>query len=171
MEDTILIKSYKYPNNPHVEYKGKLLDETSHYWLVYCPKFNELKHFINEQTYISEHASLHFFSKYHGYTVSICIDDDMKPLSMFCNISTPCKNENGNITYIDIDMDYVKTSEGLWFLKNHEMYLKNSRKYHYPIQLTNFAVVSLQELKNNITNGVFPFGVQQFDTVKHLIAK
>jgi hypothetical protein len=169
MDHTITIKSYKYPNVPHIEFEGKLLEETAHYWLVFAPSSNELKHYINQQTYQSDHDSLHFFSKYHGYTVSIYIDDDMRPISMFCNISTPCTNVDDAITYIDIDMDYVKSNEGLWFLKNHENYVRNSKKYHYPIQLTNFAAVSLQELKTNITNGVFPFGVKQFDTIKHLI--
>lgn len=162
MTRPITIKSYKYPHIPHIEFSGELVEETSHYWLVHCPPNTELKHYINNQSYRFEDRSLHFFSKYHGYTVKISVTDDMKPICMFCNISTPCKSENGSITYIDIDMDYVKTTKGLWFLKNHEMYLNNSVKYHYPIQLTNFAVVSLQELKNNITNGVFPFGVSDF---------
>lgn len=167
MSQQIKIKSYKYPDIPHVEFTGELIEETRHYWFVKCPADTALHHYINHETYIFKNQTLHFFSKYHGYTVSISLDDEIKPVSMFCNISTPCTDVDGCITYIDIDMDYVKTSEGLWFLKNHEMYLENSEKYHYPIQLTNFAVVSLQELKNNIMNGVFPFDVTDFSEIKH----
>ncbi|GGB06615.1 DUF402 domain-containing protein [Macrococcus hajekii] len=162
----ITIKSYKYPNVPYIEYSGELLEETSHYWFVKCPENNILKHHIKNKELTYKEASLHFFSKYHGYTVSIAINEQMAPISMFCNISTPCTFKDGHITYTDIDIDYVKSSDGQWFIKNSDTYIENSRQFHYPIQLTNFAVVSLQELKNNIADGIFPFDVSNFSSIE-----
>lgn len=162
MSDSITIQSFKYPNIPHVQYSGEILEETPQYWFVHCQPNTILTHYINNETYTFETRSLHFFSKYHGYTVSIAVNDDMEPLSMFCNISTPCSMKNGTIQYIDIDMDYVLTKENGWYLKNKDTYLKNSDAYNYPIQLTNFALISLQELENNIANGKFPFNVKNF---------
>ncbi|WP_165980718.1 DUF402 domain-containing protein [Macrococcus carouselicus] len=166
MTNTITIKSCKYPNVPYIEYSGELLEETSHYWFVKCPENTVLKHYIKNKEIVYEYASLHFFSKYHGYTVSIAINDRMEPVSTFCNISTPCTYQDGFITYTDIDIDYVKSSAGEWFIKNSDVYIDNSRTYHYPIQLTNFAVVSLQELKNNIADDVFPFGISNFSSIE-----
>lgn len=160
----IKIKSNKYPDRPHVEVQGDLLSETSHYFFVSCEKNTPLKHFINDKTYHLEYKTLHFLSKYHGYTVSISIDEHNKPVKTFCNISTPCHiDDNGDITYIDLDMDYVKTNTDQWFLRNNDLFLESTRKYQYPLQLTNFALVSLQELKNNIKNNVFPFGIEDFN--------
>ncbi|WP_414044037.1 DUF402 domain-containing protein [Macrococcus animalis] len=164
--NTIKIKSHKYPNRPHVEVEGKLLSETSHYFFVACEKNTLLKHYLKNESYLLDYKTLHFLSKYHGYTVSISIDEDDNPVKIFCNISTPCeKDEEGNITYIDLDMDYVKSNTGQWFLRNNDMFLESTKKYNYPLQLTNFALVSLQELKNNIKNDVFPFGIENFKDV------
>ncbi|ULG72338.1 DUF402 domain-containing protein [Macrococcus brunensis] len=170
MTNTITIRSYKYPNVPYIEYSGELLEETSHYWFVKCPENNILKHHIKNKEIVYQEASLHFFSKYHGYTVSIAINEKMEPISMFCNISTPCTYKDGYITYIDIDMDYVKSNQE-WYIKNSDTYVTNSRTFNYPIQLTNFAVVSLQELKNNIADNVFPFGVTNFSSIEKYSAK
>ncbi|MGK0577535.1 DUF402 domain-containing protein [Macrococcus capreoli] len=162
----INIKSYKYPDRPHVEVQGTLLSETPHYYFVACDKNTLLKHHIKNEAYKIDYKTLHFLSKYHGYTVSISIDEQDKPVSIFCNISTPChKDADGNITYIDLDMDYVKSNTGQWFLRNNDLFLESSKKYQYPLQLTNFALVSLQELKNNIKDNVFPFGIENFKDV------
>nr|WP_165983361.1 DUF402 domain-containing protein [Macrococcus goetzii] len=164
--NTVKIKSHKYPDRPHVEVEGKLLSETPHYFFVVCEKNSLLKHFIKDEAYLLDYDTLHFLSKYHGYTVSISIDEQYKPVKIFCNISTPCQmDDEGNITYIDLDMDYVKSNTGQWFLRNNDMFLESTKRYNYPLQLTNFALVSLQELKTNIKNNVFPFGIDNFKDV------
>ncbi|WP_414045013.1 DUF402 domain-containing protein [Macrococcus equi] len=163
---SVTIKSHKYPDRPHIEIQGTLLSETPHYYFVACEKNTLLKHYIKDEAYQLEHKTLHFLSKYHGYTVSISIDENDQPVKIFCNISTPCSMDDaGNITYIDLDMDYVKSNTGQWFLRNNDMFLESTKQYHYPLQLTNFALVSLQELKNNIKNNVFPFGIDNFKDV------
>lgn len=164
--NTVKIISHKYPERPHIEVQGKLLSETSHYFFVACEKGTIMHHFIKGEQYTLEYKTLHFLSKYHGYTVSISIDEHDQPVKVFCNISTPCTSDDkGNITYIDLDLDYVKSNTGQWFLRNNDTFLENTKKFHYPFQLTNFALVSLQELKNNIKNNVFPFGIENFKDV------
>ncbi|RXK17276.1 DUF402 domain-containing protein [Macrococcus sp. DPC7161] len=170
MGKPIKIISKKYPRIPHLEFEGILIEETPRYFFVYCDKNTVLTHHINKETYITPHQTLHFFSKYHGYTVSIGIDDNFKPINSFCNISTPClKDEAGNITYTDLEMDYVQKDNGKWELLKHEDFVKRSQLMHYPFQLTNFALVSLQELKNNISDGIFPFGVETYEDVKLML--
>lgn len=161
--EKIKIKSHKYPHRPHIEVEGTLLKETEQYFLVMCDESATLKHFIRNTELPFQYKTLHFLSKYYGYSVFITLNNAYEPIKIFCNISSPCeRNKNGDIAYLDLDLDYVKTSHNEWVLRNNDMFLENSAKFNYPFQLANFTLVSLQELKNNIADNKFPFNVTDF---------
>lgn len=163
MLEQLKIKSHKYPHRPHIEVEGTLLKETDQYFLVICDETTKLRHFIRNIDIPLQYETLHFLSKYHGYSVSIALDKAYQPIKIFCNISSPCERDtDGNIVYLDLDLDYVKTDSDEWILRNNDMFLENSAKFNYPFQLANFALVSLQELKNNIEADKFPFNEQNF---------
>ncbi|MFP7494714.1 DUF402 domain-containing protein [Terribacillus saccharophilus] len=156
MQKVIQMKSLKYPDIPHYEWKGHLLKQTSDYIIVLCQSGRKLIHHTKNKTFTIPVTSLEYFFFHEGYTVAMEMVDG-KVKSYYCNIAQPSKLQGDKLCFVDLDLDLVKSRDGEWEVVDMDEFEENSLKYGYPAELKAYAWESLEELRMKISSGAFPF--------------
>jgi uncharacterized protein len=156
MKEIIHLKSYKYPNIPHYEWRGHLLHKTPDYAMVLCEKGRELKHHTKGITFTIDLTSLEYFFFKEGFTVAMEIGAG-EIRSYYCNIATPSIWNGDEIHYIDLDLDVIRKKNEKWQVIDKEEFESNAIKYGYPSELKDYALKSLKLLQNKINTASFPF--------------
>lgn len=156
MNKVIHMKSFKYPDIPHYEWKGRILRETPEYVMVLCESGREMKHHTKNTTFTIDVTSLEYFFLKEGYTVAMEIEEG-NILSYYCNISMPSVLHGNHISFVDLDLDLVKGINTDWLVVDEDEFEINSVKYGYPAELKEYALKSLDLLQKKINEGSFPF--------------
>ncbi|SNZ14166.1 protein associated with RNAses G and E [Terribacillus aidingensis] len=156
MKEIIHLKSYKYPNIPHYEWKGQLLQKKPDYAMVLCEKGRELKHHTKGITFTIDVTSLEYFFFKEGFTVAMEVGAG-EILSYYCNIATPSVFEGDELRYIDLDLDLIKKRNENWQVIDKDEFESNAVKYSYPPDLKSYALKSLELLRKRINTASFPF--------------
>lgn len=161
----IHMKSMKYPNIPHYEWKGRLLRKTPEYVVVLCESGRELKHHTKNTTFTVDVTSLEYFFLKEGYTVAMEIEEG-KILSYYCNIAMPSVLNGNQLSFVDLDLDVVKRRNEDWMVVDEDEFEVNSVKYGYPVELKEYALRSLYLLQNKISDNLFPFDENDLELVR-----
>lgn len=165
MNKVIHMKSMKYPDIPHYEWKGRLLRKTPEYVIVLCESGRELKHHTRNTSFTIDVTSLEYFFLKEGYTVAMEIEEG-KILSYYCNIAMPSVLNGNQLSFVDLDLDVVKRRNEDWMVVDEDEFEVNSVKYGYPAELIEYAFLSLDLLQKNISKGLFPFDERGLDLVR-----
>lgn len=86
--------------------------------------------------------------------------EDGNVVSTYCNVAKPSVFNNDEITFIDLDLDYIQENNKEWKVVDEEEFESNSIKYKYPVELKNEAIKALAKLKEEIRIGKYPFNNQ-----------
>ena len=78
----------------------------------------------------------------------------------YCNISSPFLKEDNIITYIDYDLDLVKTIKGELKILDEDEYAVNKEKYGYGEEIERILRSELECLKEYAKNGELVFNDQ-----------
>lgn len=156
MGGKVTITALKYPDIPHYEWKGELLEKTEDYVLVHCKPGRRLKHYTKEATFTVNNTSLEYFSLKEWFTVAMEIQQG-KVLSYYCNVAKPSVLNEDNISFVDLDLDLVKQNNKKWQVIDQEEFEVNSSTYNYPFELKEAAIQALEELMKKVENKEFPF--------------
>lgn len=159
------MKSMKYPDIPHYEWKGRLLRKTPEYVMVLCESGRELKHHTKNTTFTIDVTSLEYFFFKEGYTVAMEIEEG-KILSYYCNIAMPSMLNGNQLSFVDLDLDVVKRRNEDWIVVDEDEFEVNSVKYGYPAALKEYALMSLELLQNKVSKGLFPFDESDLELVR-----
>lgn len=162
MGEIIKLKAYKYPNIPHYEWEGELIEQTEDYVLVLCKYGRRLKHYTKNTTFTIENTSLEYFSLKEWFTAAMDISED-KVLSYYCNVAMPSKLTESGIQFVDLDLDYVKRRESEWEVVDVDEFEENSVKYGYSDTLKKAAIKALELLQVKVSNQQFPFNEQPLE--------
>lgn len=162
----IKMKALKYPNILHYEWEGELLLHTSDYVLVLCKPGRELIHHTKNKVFTVNNTSLEFFSLKEWFTAAMVIEEGMV-VSAYCNVAKPSVFLNGELSFIDLDLDYIKEKNKEWKVVDEDEFASNSIKYKYPVELKNEAVKALAMLKEAVRIGKFPFNNQVLSQLKN----
>jgi len=149
------IQALKYGNRLHYEWNTVLLEQTETYILVLGEFGRTLKHYTRGVTFEINNWSLEYFSFEEWFTVS-CEVKDGKLRDYYCNINQPAAILDGKVTFVDVDLDYVKR-DGVWKVIDEEEFEANAIKYQYPTGLIADARNGLIRLQQRVRNQQFPF--------------
>ncbi|MCG1010758.1 DUF402 domain-containing protein [Salinicoccus sp. ID82-1] len=78
-------------------------------------------------------------------------------LEYYCNIALPPEYEDGNVSFIDLDVDIVKIPGEDWKMVDYDEFIVNSRLLNYPEDIFQFVEHSVDKLKSRIEKQSFPF--------------
>ncbi|PAF35717.1 hypothetical protein CHH69_11750 [Terribacillus saccharophilus] len=165
MNKTIHMKSLKYPDIPHYEWKGHLLRKTPEYVMVLCESGREMKHHTKNTTFTMNVTSLEYFFLKEGYTIAMEIEEG-KIHSYYCNIAMPSVLNGNQLSFVDLDLDLVKGRNEDWMVVDEDEFETNSVKYGYPAELKEYALKSLNVLQKKIKAASFPFDGSGLEIVK-----
>ncbi|WP_070120236.1 DUF402 domain-containing protein [Bacillus marinisedimentorum] len=156
MREIINIKALKYPDFLHYEWEGELIIKTSEYVMVLCKPGRKLKHHSKNSTFTIHNRSLEYFSLKEGFTVAMEIESG-SIVSYYCNVTLPSVLRGKEISFVDLDLDFVKRQGEDWKVIDEEELITNSSKYNYPPELKEDATQWLKVLKRKVKEKEFPF--------------
>lgn len=159
MNNILQIKALKYPNLPHYEWEGEILEKTSDYVLVKCKPGRKLIHHTKNDVFTINNTSLEYFSLKEWFTAAIEVDAG-NVVSYYCNVAKPSVLINNKLSFIDLDLDLVQRKNKGWEVIDEAEFEENSIKYQYPPELKDEAVKALERLKEKVKRGEFPFNQQ-----------
>jgi len=158
MNKLIKIKALKYPNIPHYEWEGLLLRCTQEYVIVGCKPGRKLIHHTKNKVFTMNNTSIEYFSLKDWFTAAMEIEDG-KVVSTYCNVAKPSIFRNEQISFVDLDLDYIQNRNKKWFVVDEDEFETNSVKYGYSAELMREAKNALERLIKKINQGEFPFNI------------
>src|SRR5699024_235014 len=159
MNNILRIKALKYPNLPHYEWEGEILQKTSDYVRVKCKPGRKLVHHTKNTVFTVDNTSLEYFSLKEWFTAAMEIYKG-SVVCYYCNVAKPAILKNNKLTCVDVDLDVVQRKNTDWEVLDWEEVEENSIKYQYPTELEGEAVRALARLGNKGKMGEFPFNQQ-----------
>ncbi|GAB3059051.1 DUF402 domain-containing protein [Salinicoccus sesuvii] len=165
--ETTTISAFKYDGSLHYSWDADIIEKTEDYLLVKGRAGRQLRHYTKKQTYICPTPSLEFFSLKEGFTVNIDIHPD-GDLEYYCNIALPSEYKNGQIHFVDLDVDFVKMPDADWKLMDYDEFKSNSQLFNYPDHILSFVNQSIEALEEKIKTRVFPFDGFFADYILHI---
>lgn len=151
----LTIIAYKYPDRPHYEWTGNMLIKTDDYVLVQGQAGRRLVHHTRGQTFTYATQSLEYYPLNAPFTVNI--DFDAHGASYHCNVCLPPRLDGDILSFVDLDLDYVRNPVGTWQVVDRDEFLVNQRSFAYPARLIEQAEAALADLIKRVTEGRFPF--------------
>jgi uncharacterized protein len=156
MNKIVKITALKYQNILHYEWEGELLLHNPEFLLVLCKPGRKLIHHTKNKVFTIDNTSLEYFSLKEMFTAAIEVKDG-KVISTYCNIAMPSTFTDGEIRFIDLDLDYIKEKDNKWTLVDEDEFEVNSIKYGYPHELKKQTIIAVKRLKAEVRQGIFPF--------------
>ena len=150
------LQALKFPNIPHYEWEGELVQATSDYVLVYCKPNRKLKHYTKNDVFTIKNRSFEFFSLKEWFTAALEVDKGQL-ISAYCNVAKPAIFEKDTISFVDLDLDYIMDQHSGWKVVDEEEFEENSIKYKYPEALKKEDTLALDRLKEKVAKNKFPF--------------
>lgn len=156
MNNILKIKALKFPNIPHYEWEGEILEKTSDYILVLCRPGRKLIHHSKNEVYTINNTSIEYFSLNKWYTAAMEVEEGVV-ISTYCNVAMPSVINQNELNFIDLDLDLVKSKNKDWEVVDEDEFEINSRKYHYSEKLKTEAIQALDLLREEVAKESFPF--------------
>ncbi|MBT2650111.1 DUF402 domain-containing protein [Bacillus sp. ISL-34] len=155
----VKIKALKFPDILHYEWEGELLRHTSDYLLVLCKPGRKFIHHTKNKIFTIENTSLEYFSLKEWFTAAMEVEDG-KVVSTYCNVAKPSIFNNKEISFVDLDLDFIQEKNKEWRVVDEDEFESNSIKYGYSIELKRETLKALKRLKEGVRRGNFPFNNQ-----------
>lgn len=165
MKEVIQLKALKYPNIPHYEWEGEVLEKTDDYIILFCKSKRKLVHHTKNNVFTMKNASIEYFSFKHWYTAAMEIEDQ-RIVSYYCNVAKPSVLEGHKLSFVDLDLDLIKKKNENWKVVDEDEFEENSVKFQYPEKLKQEALIALEHLKMRANEGCFPFNKEIIDIIK-----
>jgi len=83
----------------------------------------------------------------------------------YCNLASPFIFENGIVTYIDYDLDVIRTSAGDVKILDENEYKLHKMVMQYPADLSNVIESQMQEVLELAKEGKFPFDHELVESI------
>lgn len=157
-----MIKSFKH--------NGRLHRFWHRNWLVPAERLSQehaalsMHVLINRQTPIQEAdgklwtsrvPAVSFFMPGEWFNVVALLEDN--GIRYYCNVASPMMQNDDVFTYIDYDLDVIRTAEGGIHIVDRDEYERHKLVYHYPGIVTEKVESGLQKLLRRARAGEAPF--------------
>lgn len=152
----VQIQAYKYPQQLHYEWSADLIQLTPQYAMVACHAGRAFQHHTKQKQFIMPYPSIELFFFDEWYTFSVTFREN-EEMMFYCNIAMPAKYDNGIISFVDLDLDYLKEPHESWKVVDEDEFLHNQHKFNYPKDLIEGALEGLKQLQQMVHSQQFPF--------------
>lgn len=96
-----------------------------------------------------------FFIPGEWFNVVALIEDS--GIRYYCNIASPPYLQGDVLTYIDYDLDVIRTADGEYCVVDEDEYEQHKTTYHYPQMVEDKVRDGMSELLKRIERGEAPF--------------
>lgn len=165
MSNVITIKALKYPGTLHYEWEGSVIEQTSDYILLLCEANRKLIHHTKGKIFTEPNVSIEYFSLKKWYTAAMKIESG-EIIEYYCNVAKPSILKGNTLSFIDLDLDLLKSKDEAWRVVDEDEFEENRIKLKYPFELQKQARVALEQLKSRALKGNFPFNKDIIDLIK-----
>jgi protein associated with RNAse G/E len=152
----VTINSRKYDGKLHRSWKAELITRDTSLFKFVGKFKDEISHshlgIIRRGT-----VSYEFYWYERWYNIFRFHEPDGRLRNFYCNINMPLRFENGNLDYVDLDVDIIVWNDFSRQILDMDEFEANSYKYAYPDSLCQKVSDSLKELIGLIDKRVFPF--------------
>jgi len=156
MNKPVTIKAYKYGNRLHYEWQAEIIEQTEQYVMVLCRAERKFIHHTKGKVFTMPYPSLEVFYFDQWYTAAITFQAPER-LMYYCNIAMPVKLENDVLSFLDLDLDYLKEPDEDWKVVDREEFEKHQQLLGYSEELIQKAELGLQHLQEKVAAKQFPF--------------
>ncbi|AZU64559.1 hypothetical protein CHR53_26865 [Neobacillus mesonae] len=165
LNNTLTIKALKFPDIPHYEWEGTILQKTPDYIIVHCKYGRKLVHHTKKKVFTIPNTSIEYFSFKEWFTAALEVEDSAL-VSGYCNVAMPSVLKNNELQFVDLDLDYIKKRNQDWEVVDEDEFESNSLKYQYPPELKQEALLALERLQDFVKSGRFPFNQEIVSLLK-----
>ncbi|OAS15675.1 DUF402 domain-containing protein [Paenibacillus oryzisoli] len=155
MAKQITIQALKYGNRLHYEWHTTLLEKTPSHIVVLGEYGRQLHHYTKQSVFTINNWSLEFFSFDSWFTVSAEVVDGRLE-QFYCNINQPAVMEGNTVSFVDLDLDYVRRN-GIWQVVDEDEFAAHAIQFGYPDDLIQKAEQELAALKEKVAKREYPF--------------
>lgn len=152
----VTIKALKYGNRLHYEWNAEIIAETEDYIMVLCHAGRKFIHHTKGKTFMMPYPSIEVFYLNRWYTAAVTFQSEQR-LMYYCNIAMPVKLEGDVLSFVDLDLDYLKEPDEDWKVVDREEFERHQQQLAYPQQLVEQAELGLQQLQQAVASKQFPF--------------
>jgi len=156
MGKPVTIRAYKYGERLHYEWPAEIIEKTDEYVMVMCRAGRTFTHHTKGKTFIMPYPSIEVFYFNQWYTVAITFQSADR-LMYYCNIAEPALLNDDVLSFVDLDLDYIKEPDEDWKVVDEEEFIAHQQQFGYSAQLIARAELALEELKQLIESKQFPF--------------
>ncbi|MBD2871249.1 DUF402 domain-containing protein [Paenibacillus arenilitoris] len=107
------------------------------------------------KTWISRVPAVSFFIPGEWFNVVALLEEG--GIRYYCNVASPPYLQGGVLTYIDYDLDVIRTPDGGRFVVDQDEYEMHKAAYHYPKMVDDKVREGLEALLARIDRGLSPF--------------
>jgi protein associated with RNAse G/E len=157
-----VIKSFKHNGHIHRTWQQNWLIPNK--LLADEHKAESMYVLINRQTpiqesdgkvWISRVPAVSFFIPGHWFNVVALLEE--AGVRYYCNIASPPYLQGDVLTYIDYDLDVIRTVDGEKFVVDQDEYEMHKAAYHYPLMVEDKVQEGLNALIQRIEKEQSPF--------------
>jgi protein associated with RNAse G/E len=152
----VTIQAYKYGNRLHYEWQAEIIELTESYVMVLCRAERQFFHHTKGKVFTMPYPSIEVFYFNQWFTAAITFQTEHR-LMYYCNIAMPAKLENDVISFIDLDLDYLKEPDEDWKVVDRDEFMKHQQELGYSQELIDQAELGLQQLQQRVEGKLFPF--------------
>lgn len=91
------------------------------------------------------------------YNIFRFLRDEGRTRLYYCNINMPPEFQNGELTYVDLDIDILVQPDFSFQVLDVEEFEANAEKYRYSDEVRREAKKAVEEVSSRITSRQFPF--------------
>ncbi|SFE75582.1 hypothetical protein SAMN05216378_3960 [Paenibacillus catalpae] len=157
-----VIKSFKHDGHIHRTWQRNYLVPTDR--LAPVHRDQNIIVLINRQTpilesdgkqWISRVPAVSFFIPGEWFNVVALLEDS--GIRYYCNIASPPYLQGDVLTYIDYDLDVIRTTDGNRYVVDQDEYQMHKLAYHYPQMVEDKVQQGLSALLKRMDEGAVPF--------------
>ncbi|HIW33934.1 MAG TPA: DUF402 domain-containing protein [Candidatus Paenibacillus intestinavium] len=168
LKKSVQIQAFKYPNRLHYEWEADLIELNEQYAMVACHAGRKFHHYTKQKQFIMPYPSIEIFFFEEWYTFSVSFRENGEMMH-YCNVAMPSRLDNGIISFVDLDLDYLQEPHEDWKVVDEDEFLHNQQTYNYPKALIDGAQLGLAKLQQLVAAKQFPFdgkiNVKKYESV------
>ena len=150
------MKAFKYDGKIHYEQSLEFIKKDENHLVLKGGKGRNLVHHTRNAVYTFNDTSLEYFFIDRWYTAALVFNDSGEVISVYCNIAYPCVISENIVEFIDLDVDVI-VKNGVIKVVDLDEFEDHKILYGYSKELEIKVFNTVNQLKQNIRNGIYPF--------------
>lgn len=152
---SIMLRATKFDGTPHWSQQVNVESDDGELLVAGCRAGTPIS--TSRGEFRSPYESTAYFWRERWYNVIHLSRPGIGTALWYCNVTTPMKLEDGQITYVDLDLDVTVRPDGCIELLDSDEFEAHQEKYHYPKEVIDRAREAAGEVARLAQRREFPF--------------